>query len=101
MDGHAIKTKTKYMTEQHLHEARIIIAGALKNRRIELSLTQEEVANRTGMARATINRLEQGLFWPGLKQFLIVCAALHLSPSLSKLDSSSAPSAIHISKAEF
>lgn len=75
------------MNEQVLNEARNIIAGFLKNRRIELKLSQQEVADRTGMARATINRLEQGLFWPGLKQYLLICEALHLFPTLVEMES--------------
>ena len=66
------------MQEKILNEARLKIAGFLKNRRIELGLTQKEVAQRTGMARETINRMEQGFFWLGMKQFLLICEALRL-----------------------
>ncbi len=52
-----------------LNEARKIIAGFLKNRRIELKLSQQDLADRVGMARETINRMEAGRFWLGMKQY--------------------------------
>lgn len=76
------------MNEKTLNEARLKIAGFLKNRRIELGLTQKEVAQRTGMARETINRMEQGFFWLGMKQFLLICEALHLVPDITEIRSS-------------
>jgi transcriptional regulator with XRE-family HTH domain len=72
------------MTEQTLNEARKIIAGFLKNRRIELGMTQEQLADRTGMARETINRMERGLFWLGMKQYLLICEALCLFPAIAE-----------------
>lgn len=61
-------------------DRRNLIAGFLKDRRLELGITQEELAEKTGMARATINRMEQGLFWLGMKQYLLICEALEISP---------------------
>lgn len=76
------------MNEKTLDEARLKIAGFLKNRRLELGLTQKEVAQRTGMARETINRMEHGFFWLGMKQFLLICEALHLVPDITEIRSS-------------
>ena len=75
------------MNEKTLDEARLKIAGFLKTRRLELGLTQKEVAERTGMARETINRMEQGFFWLGMKQFLLICEALHLVPEITEIRS--------------
>lgn len=75
--------------EKVLNEARKIIAGFLKDRRIELGLSQQDLADRTGMARATINRMEQGLFWLGMKQYLLVCEALHLFPAIATFEEES------------
>lgn len=72
--------------EKVLQEARNLIAGFLKNRRIELGLSQQELADKTGMARATINRMEQGLFWLGMKQYLLICEALHLFPAIAEME---------------
>lgn len=75
------------MDEKVLNEARQIIAGFLKDRRIELGLSQQDLADRTGMARATINRMEQGIFWLGMKQYLLICEALHLFPAIAEMES--------------
>lgn len=75
------------MNEKVLNEARQIIAGFLKDRRIELGLSQQDLADRTGMARATINRMEQGMFWLGMKQYLLICEALHLFPAIAEMES--------------
>jgi transcriptional regulator with XRE-family HTH domain len=68
------------MNEKTLNEARNLIAGFLKDRRLELGLSQQDLADKTGMARETINRMEAGKFWLGMKQYLLICEALELSP---------------------
>lgn len=73
--------------ENVLNEARIIIAGFLKNRRVELNLSQQDLADRVGMARETINRMEAGRFWLGMKQYLQICEALHLLPCIAEMES--------------
>jgi transcriptional regulator with XRE-family HTH domain len=73
--------------EKVLNEARIIIAGFLKNRRVELNLSQQDLADRVGMARETINRMEAGRFWLGMKQYLQICEALHLFPCVAEMES--------------
>lgn len=60
------------MNEKVLEGAREMIAGFLKNRRNELGITQAQLADMTGMGIATIKRMEDAKFWPGLKQFLIL-----------------------------
>lgn len=74
------------MNEKVLNEARNLIAGFLKQRREELGISQTELANLTGMARATINRMEQGMFWLGMKQYLLICEALHLFPAIAEME---------------
>lgn len=64
------------MNEKTLDEARNMIAGYLKNRRIELGLTQQELADKTGLARKTINAMEAGKFWPGSRQLVLIAQAL-------------------------
>ena len=71
------------MNEKVLNEARKIIAGFLKQRREELGITQAELAERTGLGIATIKRSENADFWLGLKQYLILCEALHLFPLIA------------------
>jgi transcriptional regulator with XRE-family HTH domain len=68
------------MNEKVLDEARKMIAGFLKARREELGISQADLADITQLGIATIKRMEDAKFWPGLKQYLIVCEALHLFP---------------------
>ena len=75
------------MNEHILLEARNIIAGFLKSRRKELNMTQEELAEKSGMGLATIKRIESGKFWINLKQYLILCHHLRLLHFLETVES--------------
>jgi transcriptional regulator with XRE-family HTH domain len=75
------------MNEKVLQEARSLISGFLKNRREELGLTQQSLADNTGMGIATIKRFESGKFWLGLKQYLILCHYLKCYPFLAESES--------------
>lgn len=75
------------MNEKVLNEARKIIAGFLKQRREELGYSQEYVADITGLGRRTIIRAEQAEFWLGMKQYLLICEALHLFPAVVEMES--------------
>lgn len=74
------------MNEKTLEKARDLIAGFLKDRRIELGLSQQALADKTGLARKTINAMEGGKFWLGMKQYLIICEALHLFPAIAEME---------------
>jgi predicted transcriptional regulator len=69
------------MTEQELTKARIKIAGFISTRRKELKMLQIDLANKTGLGLATIQRAEDAKFWLGLKQFILILDALE-----SKID---------------
>lgn len=73
--------------EKVLLEARKIIAGFLRNRRLELGMSQQELADKCGMARETISRMEAGLFWLGMKQYLLICEALCVFPAVAEMES--------------
>jgi putative transcriptional regulator len=66
------------MSEKELDRARVEIAGLLKQRRSEMGLSQQQLADKIGVARETINRMEAGKFWLVMKQFVLVCSALEL-----------------------
>lgn len=57
-----------------------IVRKRLKSARIEQSLTQQTVADKAGIDRKTINRIENGHFSPSLDTFFRVCKALKLKP---------------------
>ena len=50
---------------------------------MKLNDTQYELAIRTGLARKTINAMENGRFWIGMKQYILICEALHLFPAVN------------------
>jgi transcriptional regulator with XRE-family HTH domain len=66
------------MNEKVLFEARKITAGFLKDRREELNLTQEQLAEKCGWHQATIARIEASKFFMNTKQLWIICNALDL-----------------------
>ena len=59
--------------ENVLEEARELISRRFVDRRNQLGLSQQDVADRSGMGIATIKRFESAKFWIGLKQLLILC----------------------------
>ena len=75
------------MNEQVLLEARRMIAGFIRNRRIELKMSQDELAERTQHGIATIKRFEAGKFWINLKTLLVICNALKTYFFLEEKDS--------------
>lgn len=76
------------MTEKELDESRKMIATFFKQRREEMNMTQDELAEKTGVGLSTIKRFESARFWPVLKHFLIFCEALNLSPAAIPFDTS-------------
>lgn len=76
------------MNEKVLLEARNMISGFLKNRRQELGITQDQLAEMSGMGIATIKRFESGKFWLNLKQYLILCHHLKCYPFVEEVESS-------------
>jgi transcriptional regulator with XRE-family HTH domain len=75
------------MNDETLEEARKIIAGFLRQRRLELGYSQAYVADQTGLGKRTIVRAEQGEFWLGMKQYLLICETLHLFPAIAEMES--------------
>lgn len=71
------------MNDKVLLEARGLISGFLKSRREEIGMTQQELADLSGMGIATIKRFESGRFWLNLKQYLILCHYLRCYPFLA------------------
>lgn len=53
----------------------------LKSARISLELTQDELAERAGLERKTINRIENGHFSPNTDSLFRLCKAIRVTPS--------------------
>lgn len=77
------------INEKVLLEARALISRFLKKRREELGITQQELADLSGIGIATIKRFESGKFWLNLKQYLILCHFLKCYPFLEAVESNS------------
>lgn len=71
------------MDQKVLQEARSVISGFLKNRREELNLTQQQLADCSGIGIATIKRFESGRYWINMKQYLVLCFHLNCYPFVS------------------
>lgn len=77
------------MNDQILDEARTIMASFLKKRREDLGLSQAELGDLCGMARSTVERIENGKFWPVMKQYLLMCQHLKLFPLVATFEEES------------
>lgn len=75
------------MKEELLDTARELISLRFAERRKELGITQEELANMTGLGVATIKRFETNKFWIGTKQLLILCHHLQMFFFVEEKDS--------------
>ena len=75
------------MNEKILLEARALISGFPQNRRKELGIAQDQLAELSGMGIATIKRFESGKFWLNLKQYLILCHHLKCYPFIEEVES--------------
>jgi putative transcriptional regulator len=57
------------------------VSARLKKLRLERELSQDALAQKAGIERKTINRIENGHFSPNLSTLLSVCKALKVKPS--------------------
>ena len=57
------------------------VAAQLKLLRVDQELTQEKLAQKSGIDRKTINRIENLLFSPSMDTFFRICGALGVKPN--------------------
>ncbi|AGN26167.1 helix-turn-helix transcriptional regulator [Candidatus Methanomassiliicoccus intestinalis] len=57
-------------------DEKLVLKNRLKIARAEKNLTQEDLANMTGVSRQTISSIETGQFNPTAKLALVMCIAL-------------------------
>ena len=55
------------------------IAERLKDARLEREWSQETLANKAGIDRKTVNRIENGHFSPSMTTFLLLCEAMKVN----------------------
>lgn len=53
----------------------------MRERRLELNLSQQEVADRTGLSRANYSHIERGRSEPNLEQMVSIAKALKVEPN--------------------
>lgn len=64
----------------NIQEARNTIAAALKNKRIELGISQTDLSRLTGITRRSIYNIEHGKHQVYLECLLTLCSALKIEP---------------------
>jgi len=57
------------------------IAKRLRQERERQGISQTALADRAGIDRKTVNRIENGHYSPNMESFVLICKALHLDPS--------------------
>ena len=57
------------------------IAKSIKNRRKDLGLNQEKLAELTGLSRTQITNIELGNSYPSMKNFIMLCLMLDITPN--------------------
>lgn len=53
----------------------------MRDRRIKLNLSQQEVADRAGLSRANYSHIERGRSEPNLEQMVSIAKALKVEPN--------------------
>ena len=56
------------------------VAERIKERRLEMSVSQDVLGKCAGVDRKTINRIENGHFSPSMDTFFRLCIALDVQP---------------------
>lgn len=67
------------ITPQELKIVKQLTGSFFSGRRLQLGLTQQEVAEKTGVRESTVQRIEYGKFVPGGEALLILLSELDLA----------------------
>lgn len=70
--------------ENRMHIKRAEISKMIIDKRKQLNISQADLAEKTGIGIATVKRMEDPDYWPGLKQLLIVCHALDMDVTIEE-----------------
>lgn len=76
-----INRKELYMATEKTNIA-INVGNRIKAERVRRKISQEALAEKIGIDRKTINRIENGHFSPSLENFMLICDFLYLEPSV-------------------
>ena len=75
-----INRKELYMTAEK-SEVAANVGSRIREERKKQKISQGALAERIGIDRKTINRIENGHFSPSLENFILICDSLSLEPS--------------------
>jgi len=73
-----MKTKRRSVKSEKQQSS---VAAQLKSLRLSRDLTQERLAQKSGIDRKTINRIENLQFSPSMDTFFRICGALGVKPN--------------------
>jgi transcriptional regulator with XRE-family HTH domain len=66
------------MTDNKLNEARLKLAGFLKQKRKEKRLTLQQLADKVNIMQPSLARIESGKFWVTMPILLKICVVLEI-----------------------
>lgn len=69
------------MNDNAIHNKERKVAKRLLELRLERGITQGNLAEKAGVERKTVNRIENAHFSPNLNTFIRLCKALKVKPS--------------------
>lgn len=81
INDHNNKQKESDMKKAELVKAEQKLADKLRDCRLKQGLTQDALADKSGLDRKTVNRIERNHFSPSLRTLLILCDSLDVKVS--------------------
>jgi len=72
---------TKTPTTEYAKKEATKVASRLLTHRTDKGWSQQELADRAGIDRKTVNRIENGHFSPSMETFFMLCRAMRVTPT--------------------
>lgn len=69
------------MSKTAVKKRAALVGQILRDTRIKQELSQQALADMSGVDRKTVNRIENGHYSPNMETFLSFCEALAVKPS--------------------
>jgi DNA-binding XRE family transcriptional regulator len=73
--------KNKSMNTTYASKQVSRVAARMKQERKNRKWSQQELAERAGIDRKTVNRIERGHFSPSMETYFMLCHAMKVSPT--------------------
>ena len=72
---------TQNPTTEYAKKEATKVASRLHTYRTDKGWSQQELADRAGIDRKTVNRIENGHFSPSMETFFMLCKAMKVTPT--------------------